>query len=338
MTYTVERELTRFKNLAQARLGALHIEPICDHGVLITPRRGGVVRAPGKRIALTLQGITHGNETAGLAAVNQLLHQILAGLVDLRIPLALILGNPAAALANRRFIDRDLNRSFRREQASLWEERRARELAAVLTESAYFLDYHQVTRRSDRAFFIFPFQAKNYAFARAIGPRHTIVTHWGKPFSSEGMCTDEYVNSCGGIGISFELGQNGFDPYQIAVGVEAGLEAIRAVTAQLEHGEWGNGRAGLTHEDHGELYTWADIAPWPEGAYVELRPDWQNFAFVQARDQIGFVDGQPLLAATAGRMLFPKYLTRDEQAALTSRPTELYRLLRAIGEGELPQR
>lgn len=337
MIYSIERELQRFARFSHETVGAFKLESVCDHGLLITPKRGGVVRAPGKRIALTLQGITHGNELAGLAVINQILHQILSGLIDLRIPLALVLGNPAAAQANRRFLDRDLNRSFRREQQSLREERRASELAVVLGDSAYLVDFHQVTRPSDRPFFIFPYQAKNYAFARAIGPRHTIVTHWGKPFSSEGMCTDEYVNSCGGTGISFELGQNGFDAYQIAVGVEAGLEAIRAVTAQLERGDWGHQNAVLTPADYGELYTWAEIAPWPEGMYVELRPHWRNFDLVQENDHIATVDGQAMFAKTAGRMLFPKYLTRTDQASLASRPSELYRLVRAIQDKDLPR-
>jgi predicted deacylase len=335
MSYSIDREIARFARLAGATADAVTLEPLCEHGVLVTPRRGGLVRAPAKRVALTLMGITHGNESAGLAVINQLLAQLVSGVVHLRIPVALLLGNPPASLAGKRFLDRDLNRSFNRGKSQLREERRALELEAVLRETAYFVDYHQVTRRSGRPFFIFPYQPKSFAFARAIGPRHTVVTHWGKPFSAEGMCSDEYVNSFGGTGISFELGQNGFDAYQIAVGVEAGLQAIRAVTEQLERGSFGD-PLGLDGEECGDLFTWAEIVPWPEGSYVELRAEWNNFDVVGLGETVGLVDGVPLTARHAGRMLFPKYLTREEQKALASRPTELFRIMREIAVSELP--
>lgn len=335
MSYSIDREITRFNKLAASRSDHVTIEPLCDQAVLVTPRSRQLLHPPGKRVALALLGITHGNEWAGIAVINQILGRVLAGSVDLRIPVAFLLGNPAAAVVNKRFLDRDLNRSFNRSQAVLREERRALELADILQDTAYLLDFHQVTRRSDRPFFIFPFNSKSYAFARAIGPRHTVVTHWGRPFSSEGMCSDEFVISRGGTGISFELGQNGFDHYQIAVGVDAGLEALRVVTEQMAHGQFLD-PLNLAEEETGELYTWAEIAPWPERGYVELRADWNNFDRVQLGEVIGTIDQEPILAQNAGRMLFPKYLTREEQAALTVRPTELFRIMRPISPADLP--
>ena len=335
MSYSIEREIARFRQVTRVRSAAVSIAPVCEHGLLVTPRHGELLSAEGKSVTLALLGITHGNEWACIAVINQILARILAGAVPLMTSVAFLLGNPAAAQQNRRFLERDLNRSFNRQQTGLREEQRALELAGVLRDTSYLVDFHQVTRKSDRPFFIFPYNPRSYAFARAIGPRHTVVTHWGKPFSNEGMCSDEFVISCGGTGISFELGQNGFDHYQIAVGVNAGLEAIRVVGELLGEGQARDPLA-LAPEETGELYTWAEIVAWPETGYVELRPEWNNFDCIEQGESLGTIDGKQMPAHHAGRILFPKYLTRDEQAKLTSRPTELIRIMRPISSADLP--
>ena len=56
----------------------------------------------------------------------------------------------------------------------------------------------------------------------------------------------------------------------------------------------------------------------------------------EAANAAGLAPLQPLLAKAGGKMLFPKYLTREQQDALESRPTELCRVMRRISEAELP--
>jgi succinylglutamate desuccinylase len=256
------------------------------------------------------------------------------------MPLAFILGNPWAAQKEQRFIDKDLNRSFGAtgltdaEGRAIFELKRAKDLEPTLAQSTYILDFHQTTRASDRPFFIFPYSAASFQWARRIAPRITVVTHWGKPFSSEGRCSDEYVNGCGGIGITMELGQNGLDTYQIAAGVEAALWSIRAVQANLQ-GATGKLRA-VDDAEQGEIFTWGQIVPWPAVGLVDLRPDWHNFKMVQAGESLGTVDGKPLVAETSGRILFPKYLSHAEQRVLVSRPTELCRIMKNINVSDLP--
>ena len=332
MADSLQRHLEQFKNFPHEAKPHLHVEAICDYGWLVKPKRTAVALPAGKDIGLTLMGLTHGNELAGAAVINEVLAHLGAGNLALDIPLAIILGNPWAAMENRRFLERDLNRSFGRDAAKLKEEIRAKELSPILGTTACLLDLHQTTRPSDRPFFIFGYNERNYEFARAISPRLTIVTHWGKPFSNEGMCTDEYVIGKGGTGISLELGQNGFDPYQIAVGVEACLWAIRVATAELS-GESIAHRAATATPD---LYTWAEIMDWPVKGYVELRDGLNNFAPVSAGDSLGRCDGEPIRAGASGRILFPKYLSRADQDKLTSRPTELCRVMKAISPAELP--
>ncbi len=343
MHYEIDREIARFdvlfQKLSGLRRGELDVEPLCEHGYLVKPRRTAVAPPPGKRIGLTLMGLTHGNERAGAAVVGNLAALMASGQLTPAVPTAFLLGNPWAGREDKRFLDRDMNRSFGRKTQGLREERRAAELAAVLAETAYFLDYHQVSRPSDRPFFIFPHSPASFALARAISPRQTIVTHWGKPFSTEGMCSDEFVNAQGGVGLSVELGQNGFDPYQIAVGVECGIWAMRAVTRALEEGLPAAAKdpyLRFAPGEEGDIYTWAEILPWPDGAYVELVDDLTNFKELAPGARLGLVDGRELVTRTGGRILFPKYMTREAQQAMETRPTELVRLMRTISEAELP--
>ncbi|MBM4253641.1 MAG: succinylglutamate desuccinylase [Deltaproteobacteria bacterium] len=338
MTADIEKQLSRFDDFFTDSGSNLNqqvaFERLTDYAWLVKPRRTGVSLPKGKDIGLVLMGITHGNEWAGAAVINDTLAHIAAGSINLDIPVAFVLGNPRAARQNKRFVDRDLNRSFARHDASTLEDRRALELMPILERTAYILDFHQTTRRSDRPFFIFPHSAKSHAFARQIMPRLTIVTHWGKPFSAEGMCTDEFVNSRGGTGISIELGQNGLDSYQIAVGVDAAIWSIRA--AALNCAGDVDALAARTRLATPEIYTWASTLPWPEAGFVDLVEGLDNFRSVELGERLGAVDDRPLLAPAAGRILFPKYLTRQQQSQQSSRPTEVLRIMRQITGADLP--
>ena len=338
MTAEIERHLQRFESYfstTSSTFGSdIAVERLCDSSWLLKPRRSVVSLPPGKDIGLVLMGITHGNEWAGAAVLNDTLAHIAAGSINLNIPVAFVLGNPWAARQNKRFLERDLNRSFARKDAKALEECRAMELMPILERTAFILDFHQTTRRSDRPFFIFPHSPASLSFAQQIMPRLTIVTHWGKPFSAEGMCTDEFVNSKGGTGISLELGQNGLDDYQVAVGVDAALWAIRVATLNA---------VGDTESLHHrvaaatpELYTWAATLPWPDSGFVDLIEGLDNFRWIEHGERIGSVDDRPLLSPAAGRLLFPKYLTRQQQLQQTSRPTEVLRIMRQIDQKELP--
>jgi succinylglutamate desuccinylase len=336
MGYVLDNELARCDSLCRALAARYPVTSPAESTWAFTPP-GALAPPAGKRYGLTLMGITHGNETAGLAVMNGLLAHLVSGALNLQIPLAIVLGNPWAARENKRFLERDLNRSFARPSPTAMEERRAAALMPILAESAFLIDFHQTTRRSERPFFIFPYTPEGYALARRVAPRIAVVTHWGKPFSAEGRCSDEYVNSMGGVGVSLELGQNGFDPYQIGVGIDCAIWAIAAATAAAR-GTPDLLPARVDADDAPELFTWSEIIPWPAAGFVELKPDWHNFKAVGRGETIGTVDGKPITAAEGGFVLFPKYLTRAEQAAQATRPTELCRIMKKIGEADLPRR
>jgi hypothetical protein len=205
-------------------------------------------------------------------------------------------------------------------------------LETVLSQTFRFLDFHQTSQASEMPFFIFPYCREGFDFARLIDYSRAIVTHWGDSFSSEGICTDEYVNAAGGIGISYELGQNGFDPYQIALGTTAAIAACLA-TAQLISP---NLQPSLTPPGKsGPIYSWGAIVPWPPTGNPVLDPGWHNFRAVVKGERLGEIDGKPIVAEASGRMLFAKYLD-TKAAGASKRPTELYRIMKEITQRDLP--
>jgi succinylglutamate desuccinylase len=62
--------------------------------------------------AMMISAGVHGNETAPIEVLNQLVNQLLSGALQPACPALLILGNPQAMVAGKRFIDANLNRLF----------------------------------------------------------------------------------------------------------------------------------------------------------------------------------------------------------------------------------
>jgi succinylglutamate desuccinylase len=291
---------------------------------------------PGKKIGLTISALVHGNETGGVGALSEFVKLLKSGL---RVPsegLCIIIGNSEAALEGKRFLERDLNRSFGRSSDGTIETKRALEISPFLQKSRFYLDIHQTSMHSDRAFFIFPFTAPSFQFARSILPRTSLVTHWGKPFSVEGMCTDEFVGNHGGTGITLELGQNGFDPFQIAIGLQAIVQACSLVDSFDSSDQIKSSKIFRAPEwMKGELFSWQEVVPWPATGEVVMDPGWTNFKPIEKGQRMGSHNGEPVLAPHNGWMMFPKYFSPE--VPQLGRPLEMYRILKKITESDLPK-
>jgi len=290
--------------------------------------------APGGTINLTILGVIHGNEIGGLPVITSLIEKILEGEVAVTRPVAFGLGNVSAALAGKRFLDRDLNRSFGGASlGSSHEGTRARELQELLGRSLYLVDLHQTREPSETPFFIFPFARRSFDFARMISSDLPVVTHWSGSFSQDGMCTDEYVNSRGGTGLTIELGQAGFEEAQMSTGLASALRALHvtgsANVRELPCIEIDPGFKGC-------IYTWAGTIPYPKSGEVRLVPDLVNFQRLNAGDVIGSWEDSAIIMPASGRILFPKYIRPGTPDADAPRPAELCRVIRTVTEQELP--
>ncbi len=276
-----------------------------------------------KPVHVALQAITHGNEVGGLQVLQTCLEYLKSGILKPKVRIAFVLGNSRASLANKRFIERDLNRAFGRVGAQDWEDQRARELEPLLNDVYYFLDIHQTIEPSSKPFFIFPYTRPCFAFAHALNQEIPIITHWGSSFSKDGMCTDEYVNHQGGVGITLELGQKGFDPYQTGVGIQC---IMAAIAYAQRHALFGAPDQGVEHR---EVYTWKRVVSFETG--MMLQEGLINFQPMKAGQVVGTSQKGELKAPVDGMLLFPKYL-RDPFA---SPPKEIFRIMKRIGIEEL---
>lgn len=327
----VKAEILRFRFLAEKIIESHGGQKLTDDAYLL----GEENKQGGKRYSYVVSAIIHGNEVGGLASLNDFLEVYSSGALVTDVPTVVFLGNVKASEMGVRFVERDMNRSFNMEDMATHEARRAKELEGIMQEAGFYLDIHQTKKKSECGFFIFPFKKESFEFARSIMPRTRVVTHWGTPFSSEGMCSDEYVNNMGGTGITLELGQNGFDPYNVALGVKCIVDGYSFVRDQLK-GVSDPKLKGSRIGFKGEVYTWAEVVPYPEEGQVELDRGWDNFKEIKEGQRMGTLDGAEMTAPCDGYMIFPNYTKVTHQNPV--RPKELYRIMKIIDESELPEK
>ncbi len=313
----IEREFTKFHSSIKGLSGCGYlVQEEIDNGYVIMPRGSD-------ELVLTLMAVTHGDEVAGLAVLNEVVEFLQAGFVPLQVGLALLLGNYPAVLQGKRYVQRDLNRSFALQGVETGEAERARSLAKVLQRTKFFIDFHQTTAPSTSCFSIFPFQRRSLAFAQLVQCEQPAVTRLGGRFSQDGMCSDEFVQEQGNVGITIELGQKGFDPTQIAQGVLIALRALRSVNAAASLDS-----VAVTTP----LHTFGQVITYPASGEARLVEGLYNFKKVARGERLGTIDGEAVVAEEDGAVLFPKYKF-DRQRP----PHELCHVLREIVAEDLLQ-
>ncbi|MGC3875190.1 succinylglutamate desuccinylase [Halomonas sp. GXIMD04776] len=114
----------------EGRLAGVHFV-IHDPGVLeLRPDKS----APDAHACIISAGI-HGNETAPIELLGELLARLEAGLVSVGAPVLIILGNPPAIRLGQRFCTTNLNRLFQRGLTDEGDEpQRARQLMAAVDD------------------------------------------------------------------------------------------------------------------------------------------------------------------------------------------------------------
>ena len=140
----VQAMLEHFDQLMTLAAHKFKVETVAPRAFVIRPKNAGVWNGSHeKHIALSLVGLIHGVEVAGLGILCSLLELLVHDGLSLNISLGIAVGNAHAAEKSVRFVERDLNRSFGREAATLLEEKRADELERLLRHSRYFIDFHR---------------------------------------------------------------------------------------------------------------------------------------------------------------------------------------------------
>ncbi|MCB9228429.1 MAG: succinylglutamate desuccinylase/aspartoacylase family protein [Deltaproteobacteria bacterium] len=330
---SIHQELERFTLQMNNLAKVLTVKELAPYVYTISPENPILHQVHDRTLPLTISALIHGDETGGLASINDFLNLLISSPHFLEIPIGLALGNPEAALKNSRYLERDLNRSFAFPEKKLHEPIRAAQLEKLLRISQYYIDLHQTSQKSSSPFFIFPYTAESYQFARELLPGIPIVTHWKESFSSEGCCSDEFHNQNGGTGITIEMGLKGIDPYQSSFGFFLITRALGLIRRRHDLIPY---TANLTPpaKARAPLYTWSAVRRVHLKDQARLDHGWYNFREVSKGDTLGQIGGKPMLAEASGKILFPKY--SDPAPASSAEPYELYRIIRKISEKELP--
>lgn len=274
-----------------------------------------------KKIDLCFVGLTHGDEVVGLYIINKFIEKILSGAIHPKAKLAFVLGNEPAALKGKRFLERDLNRAFCVPDPVRREEHRARELEMLFSDCRYIFDIHQTIQPSETAFFMFEYQKDTRLdLVASIDPNLPVVLAF-ENFSTHGLGIEEFAQPFGATTITVELGQKGYQPEQIDLGLNLCQRYLNAVETILS-----SPQKRLT-EDRNPLYTWHYTGRFLDSE-ARLDSGWVNFAKVEAGQRLGQHGKEILLAPCSGAMLFPKYIEPQNIQI------ELFRILRPVIESD----
>ena len=168
---------------------------------------------------LTVLGAVHGNERCGAEAINRLVAELDTGAVSLdRGTLQLVpVTNPRAYREGVRFVERNLNRFlFPKAEKKYYEDLLDPIVCDVLDRTDVLLDLHSYTSQGGPFIFLGPHNAKELAFATALGVPD-FVYGWSEAFgnanskdvdSKESQGTTEYARTRGALAVTLECGNH----------------------------------------------------------------------------------------------------------------------------------
>ena len=273
-------------------------------------------------------GITHGNEVGSLPALIELAEKLLIGDIVFGGTVSIVLGNVEACLEGERFIEADLNRVFLEDAPESAEKVRALEMMPLFDDVDLFIDFHQTIEPSEQPFFIFPYHAAGYNWARILGSEIGLVTRDPKrEFAKGQVCSDEYARGLGIPGITIEMGQKGLTEMASRLTSQCCRRALEAMD-RISSGETLESIVESDSKNHLRCFE-IQYAQEFKSDYMMLNLDLKNFTRVKAGDVIGKMneEGAPLVVPMDGYLLFPKYPKRSKNgAALTPYPSEIYNL------------
>lgn len=240
--------------------------------------------------------LVHGNEFIGLPILNSLIQSILSGEVEFNSDIYVALGNIPAALANKRFIDEDLNRCFGKADHQTLESKRARELESLMLNRCDFLiDLHQTISPAENPFFIFQYSNEEcLSLIKKWNPGIPTILQHDQIGENTGLSTDEYLRSRKKFGVALELGQLGnSDHFNLGLGIC---------------------KKALKPTDFSDNLSFLQIS----GSYkvknssYQLDEGWKNLKSFTVGQRLGEHDQGIILAPVSGYMLFPRYRTLNK--------------------------
>jgi succinylglutamate desuccinylase len=250
-------------------------------------------------------GGLHGNETVGIDVVEQLLaivrDKIKVGTVNI------IIGNPAACEAGKRFVDKDANRLWGTKLLNIPEQQRVEDIKPFVAESDVMLDLHSTIKPVSEPFLVVPsFDHAMVDTIPTLGIRKIITGEGLKLPDNDPIESDLFTVANGGLGVTVEAGWQQ-DPNLVDKTMDSVLRALEKV------GIFAPDTLGKHHQvEEVEIFEiWnAYDAVFPKGNFkFALKADgteWQNYDPIKAGEIIGWENGEEVVAEKDSAILFPK--------------------------------
>lgn len=258
----------------------------------------------GNRIRVGFLALIHGNEVVGLPVLNSILRDLADGRIQTPHEVYFGLGNVPAALANQRFIEKDLNRCFGRTEQTTAEDRRAREIEATLLDRVdYLIDLHQTVHAVLSPFFIFQYSsAACFSHLSLMNPGLTTILQFIAIGDSQNLSTDEYLRSRGRFGVALELGQKGYTDEMFLLGRSVCVDFLSRLSFKRRFDS--PVQSVLSPAQFRFFEITGVFRSKCNGS--ELYPHWQNFTRFESGQALGETEGEPFHAEESGFVLFPR--------------------------------
>jgi len=304
---------------------------------LIGEYRGGV---PGPRV-IFLGGV-HGNEPAGIIALERVLSVLHAAHPPFRGKMLALRGNLAALARSSRYVDEDLNRIWtlprlnalaecpRKESAGTAEEKEQRELFRILqpilhdcSAPVYLVDLHTTSSESP-PFLILADTIRNRKLARQV-PAPLIL---GMEELLEGTILN-YVGDLGISALAFEAGQHGqqrsVEHHVAAIWIL--LSAAGCLSAAHVPG-FEAGRALLAESVAGLSRVFEVRFRYGVQAGEEFRmePGYRNFRKIKRGETLARSRAGAIRSPFDGHIFMPLYQSQGNDGFFVIRPVASFRL------------
>lgn len=256
----------------------------------------------GQNVAII--GSIHGNERLGAGIIAELEKRMQPE--KIHGTLTLILGNPEAYVKNTRFIDCDLNRLFgsgafekiltKATETLHTEEKRACEIAPFLKKTDYLLDIHSTIKPSV-PFVYCENTKKHLELAQLFETAYIVSPDPRLDVLDLQQCTDNFVNSRGGIGITYEGGWHQ-KPLDFTKTLEKTIHFLEYVGLLVQKNATKKPYSGT------QLILYKQLLP--QTASFSFTRDFVNFDQIAAGEIIANDGGKPLKATQNSFIIFPK--------------------------------
>ncbi len=256
--------------------------------------------------SVVIMGAVHGNERIGVDIIEAL--KKLLEKVEIFGEIYLIIANPKAYEKNLRFIDCDLNRLFsnnfeqikkKKKKELMIEEKRAIEIAPILSKADYLLDIHSTIKKSIP--FVYVENSKSHLkLAKVFRAKYIISSLDSCQAKSLHSSADNFVDKHNGLGITYETGWQ--KDYAVFPHV---LKKTKIFLKSVASSFLDFPVEDKKEKDHSEqIFIYKEIIPQKENFTFSM--DYQNFDFLKKGEILAREGEDKIIIEKDSYIIFPK--------------------------------